>query len=109
MGETDEFQNEISLSPSKTELSAGVCAMSMSMPFIAVGNKELGKAGRTSSLIFSECHQAMKAREKGGGGVESASVPVLEKSWGVRGHRSFLRGHFSFCRRGQGHGGQNGH
>jgi hypothetical protein len=91
MGENDESQNEIYLSPSKTELSTGVCAMPMS--FIAVGNKELGKAGRTGSLICSECHQAMRAREKGAG-VESAGVPVLEESWGVRGHRPFLRGHF---------------
>jgi hypothetical protein len=52
MGETDESQNEIYLSPSKIELSTGVCAMSyMSMSFIAVGNKELEKAGRTSSLV----------------------------------------------------------
>ncbi len=39
----------------------------MSMSFIAVGNEELGKAGRTVSLIFSDC-QAMRGREGEEGG-----------------------------------------
>jgi hypothetical protein len=37
----------------------------MSMSLIAAGNEELVKAGRTSSLIFSEC-QAPRGREGGG-------------------------------------------
>jgi hypothetical protein len=63
MGETGEFQNEIYLSHSKSVLSTRICAMSIS--FIAVGNEELGKVGRTVSLIFSEC-QAMRGPEGGG-------------------------------------------
>ncbi len=43
----------------------------MSMPFIAVGNEELVKAGRTGSLIFSEC-QAIRGRE--GAGIELVGV-----------------------------------
>ncbi len=77
MGETDESQNEIYLSHSKSVLSTGVCAMSMS--FIAVGNEELGKVGRTGSLIFSEC-QATRGRE-GGEGEQWSNLPV-SPCWG---------------------------